>query len=381
MSKTVIENGRIVTPDHVLTRGDVVIDDGTISYVGPETTDDKFENKIDAEDRWVLPGIVDLHGDDLERHFAPRSEAEIDMETALLTCDRENIAAGVTTKFHALAFEYAPEKNRSVETCREAVATLESMDSLLCDARVHARCEISDSQAVRSVREIASNPLLEMISIMRHVPGEGQFDGLDEFKTRYSDGGQADRAAVDGLIEHRRSTDTDDCVSRIEHVLEIAHNRGISTASHDNETIESIEAMYEAGVDICEYPVTLEAAARAADLGMTTAMGAPNLVRGKSLWGNLNASEAIEEDVLDILCSDFHPYSLLNSVFVRTGEALPNRVNRVTAAPAAAVGLHDRGKLRPDNRGDIIIVDGPPQPSVTTAIVDGHEVFNAGLSA
>lgn len=58
------------------------------------------------------------------------------------------------------------------------------------------------------------------------------------------------------------------------------------------------------GAQISEFPVTFESAKRAKELGMMVSMGAPNVVRGKSSTGNLSAIEAIQEGLVDVLCSD-----------------------------------------------------------------------------
>jgi alpha-D-ribose 1-methylphosphonate 5-triphosphate diphosphatase len=107
-------------------------------------------------------------------------------------------------------------------------------------------------------------------------------------------------------------------------------------------------------------------------------MGGPNLVRGASLWGNLSAAEAIELNLVDVLCSDYHPASLLHAIFVETGEPLPVRVARVTSAPAAAVGLEDRGRLETGARADVIVVDPGNPPTIRRAFVGGEEVYREG---
>jgi alpha-D-ribose 1-methylphosphonate 5-triphosphate diphosphatase len=106
-------------------------------------------------------------------------------------------------------------------------------------------------------------------------------------------------------------------------------------------------------------------------------MGAPNLIRGGSQWGNLATADAIEAAVVDALVADYHPQSLLAAPFVDTGEPLPERVARVTRNPADAVGLEDRGRLVPGARADLIVVDAEPTPTVQRAIRRGRDVYRA----
>jgi len=110
-------------------------------------------------------------------------------------------------------------------------------------------------------------------------------------------------------------------------------------------------------------------------------MGAPNLVRGGSLWDNLSARDAIEAGVLDALCSDYHPASLLAAPFVDTGESLSTRVNRVTRNPADIAGLHDRGRIEIGARADLVVVDPTPTPTVERAFVAGSEVIRTDQGA
>ncbi|WP_235271305.1 amidohydrolase family protein [Halorubrum saccharovorum] len=110
-------------------------------------------------------------------------------------------------------------------------------------------------------------------------------------------------------------------------------------------------------------------------------MGAPNLVRGGSLWDNLGARDAIDDGLVDVLCADYHPPSLLAAPFVDTGEPLSTRVNRVTRNPAEAAGLDDRGRIEPGARADLIVVDPNGTPTVDRAFVAGTEAIRTDRTA
>ncbi len=108
----------------------------------------------------------------------------------------------------------------------------------------------------------------------------------------------------------------------------------------------------------------MPAARRAVDRGLVTALGAPNLVRGGSPWGNLDVASAIDAGIVDVLCSDYHPSSLLAAAVVETGEPMADRIRRITTNPADAVGLEDRGRLAAGCRADVIVVDPARVPTV-----------------
>src|SRR5690606_12178040 len=83
--------------------------------------------------------------------------------------------------------------------------------------------------------------------------------------------------------------------------------------------------------------------------GMAVLMGAPNVVRGGSHSGNISARELAESGHLDILSSDYIPFSLVQAAFhldrVVDGITLPEAVAMVSKNPAEAVGLTDRGAI------------------------------------
>jgi alpha-D-ribose 1-methylphosphonate 5-triphosphate diphosphatase len=212
---------------------------------------------------------------------------------------------------------------------------------------------------------------------MSHIPGKGQFRDVEAFLEYYRESTDHTVEEARERIERRDELSMATLRERVDRVLAAASDAGVVTASHDDEDPTEVERLAEAGVDISEYPITLETARRATELGMTTAMGAPNLVRGESQWGNLETREAIEAGVVDALVADYHPMSMLAGAFVDTGEPLADRVRRVTAAPASAAGLDDRGRIEPGARADLVVVDPEPTPSVTRAFVAGDARYRA----
>lgn len=366
--RVTVTNGRVVAPDRVVDGGTVVVEGDRIVEVGRESDALDESATVDARGGLVLPGFVDVHGDELERHLVPRPGARVPPATALVASDRANVATGITTKFHAVAFEEAPDEGRTVELAREVVDATEAHGgTLLADTRIHARCELGEDRSVGAVREAVDRDVVGLVSLMNHVPGRGQFDDAEQFDRRYTDGGQS--------VLERETVPTDRVGTSARAILRSARDAGVPAAVHDVDHVDQVGAYASAGVSICEYPVSLEAARAAARHGLVTAMGAPNLVRGGSLWDNLCAREAARAGVVDVLCTDYHPPSLLSAVLTDTGEPLPRRVARVTAAPADAVGLHDRGRLESGARADLLVVDPADPPTVRCAMVGGDVVL------
>ncbi|WP_336338455.1 alpha-D-ribose 1-methylphosphonate 5-triphosphate diphosphatase [Haloarcula brevis] len=374
--RTLISGGTVVTPTTDIENGTVAFADGKIVSVEAEShrTPD-----IDATGKYVLPGMVDLHGDDIERHLFPRAGERVDTGVALDRCDIANASAGVTTKYHAIAFEDVPEDNRSIELARRLADRIRGFDrdnGARVDNRLHTRCELTNEAAVEAVSaELRSGG--DLVSLVSHVPGAGQFAGENSLAQRYDLSGEAEETSIQTLQARRAAVSTAETRSRAKRITELARERNIPVASHDDETVSDVDSAAALGVDISEYPLSQRVARRATERDMAVAMGAPNVVRGGSLWDGPDAGQAIKNGLVDILCSDFRPQSLLGSVFVDTDEPLAERVARVSTAPAAVAGLYDRGRLERGARADIVIVDPDPVPSVARTFVAGDEVYRS----
>lgn len=372
-----IRNGRVVTPTDV-------IDDGSVTIAGTRIVDvsdgwrasPSRSRTIDAAGRIVMPGLVDLHGDDVEQHLHPRSGARVDVTTALSMADRVNVLTGITTKFHAIAFENAPDDDRTLAEAAELAREVDDRADTLGDARLHVRCELTE-ESVSAVESLSASVAVDLVSVMHHLPGDGQFD-REEFLNHYVEDRNWPTEHVTRTITDRESLSALDRRSLSERVADVAADAGVPLASHDDETRRDVDRMLGHGASISEFPITGEAARHAKNRGVTTVMGAPNLVRGGSLWDNLSAASAIDDGTVDVLCSDYHPQSLLTAPFVDTGEPLSTRVNRVTRNPAAAVGIHDRGRIEVGARADLLVVDPAWPPTVERVFVGGTEVLKAG---
>ena len=368
-----IRNATVVTPNRCLDDGRVIVTGDRIAQVGSTPDSDLPRSRtIDADGRLVMPGLIDLHGDDIEHHHSPRAGATVQPRTALTTADRTNLLNGITTKFHAIAFEEAPDDGRSLATAAALASEIGQAGYTLGDNRLHARCELSD-ESVTAVAEVIDSAGVDLLSVMHHAPGDGQYDD-ESFERHYLEDRNWSADGVARLARQRAAADPAVRDNRVERIVDLARRAGVPVASHDDESPAAVDRMADHGVTISEYPLTLDAISRADARGLTTVMGAPNLLRGGSLWDNLAADTAIEAGCVDVLCADYHPPSLLAAPFVDTGESLPTRVNRVTRNPADAVGLTDRGRIEAGARADLLVVDPEPTPTVEQVFVGGESV-------
>lgn len=366
--KTVLTNLQIVTPTEVF-RGSVVIENGRIHII--DTGVSTVAGTIDGEGDYLLPGLIDVHTDNLERHFAPRpAVAWPSAIGAVLAHDRDMFGAGITTVYDAISFgdyESGGARREMIVKSIESLDTARSHDLLKADHFLHFRCEVSDRSALEIFEAHADHPRLRLVSLMDHTPGQGQWSDLAIYRAfrRKKNGRVWSDAEFDAYIDQRRTDREIYSKPQREAIRRAATARGIPLASHDDTTLGDVDRAHDEGVAISEFPTTLAAAEQARAQGMKIVMGGPNVVLGRSHSGNVGASELASKGLLDALTSDYVPTSLLEAAFVLAGSGmpLPQAVATVTATPAAMLGLGDRGRIAPGLRADLLrvrLVEGQP---------------------
>jgi alpha-D-ribose 1-methylphosphonate 5-triphosphate diphosphatase len=158
-----------------------------------------------------------------------------------------------------------------------------------------------------------------------------------------------------------------------------AQERRIAVASHDDDTAEKMDFLKSMHVTISEFPITHEVVKRAAENGIYTVFGAPNVLLGGSHSGNLAAAAAVTQTIGGILCSDYYPAGLLYSVFIlnRTYHVpLPACFVLTSLNPAKALGTEkDYGSLAVGKKADFLIIKDGELPCITEVYMDGRSVL------
>jgi alpha-D-ribose 1-methylphosphonate 5-triphosphate diphosphatase len=207
---------------------------------------------------------------------------------------------------------------------------------------------------------------------MDHTPGQRQFTTLDAFRAYYQGKTGMSDESLDKFVAQRQARAESTAVANRRTISEVCRARGIALASHDDATAEHVDEAIELGVTIAEFPTTVAAAIASHAAGMKVLMGAPNIVRGGSHSGNIAARELAVSGHLDVLSSDYFPFSLLHSVFVMgeavEGFSMPDAVALVSSNPAAAAGLTDRGAIAPGRRADLVQVHMDHEVPVVRAV-------------
>jgi alpha-D-ribose 1-methylphosphonate 5-triphosphate diphosphatase len=361
MSELIASNAQIVTRDEVI-RGDLVVRDGRIAAIEPAARSSAAASAVDFAGDYLLPGLIELHTDNLEHAATPRPAVRWPALSAVVTHDAQMAASGITTVYDAIAvgdIQRGGDRLARLDAMIEAVTKAQQGGMLRAEHRLHLRCELSHSRLKEIIAELAEHPLIGLMSLMDHTPGQRQFVTMEQYKVYYQGKYQLSDAELATFVAERKRDQELYAQSNREAVIATARARSVKLASHDDATPAHVAEAVEAGVAIAEFPTTLEAAQAARAATIFVVGGAPNVVRGSSHSGNASARDLARAGLLDILSSDYVPVALLQAAFVLHHDldfALPAAVATVSANPATAVGLNDRGVLAPGLRADLVRV-------------------------
>ncbi len=369
--ETAFTNARIVTRDAVFT-GRVVVRDGIIAAV--DAGADGLPGALDLDGDHLLPGLIELHTDNLERHFEPRPNVLWPSPlAAVLGHDAQVAAAGITTVLDAVCVGEYRDGGKRRYILNESIAAIKQAlreDLLRIDHLLHLRCEVADPLVVEMFEPYSTESMVQLVSIMDHTPGQRQWRDLAVFRRFYRGEGRSD-ADIDAMVAQGEDYQARYALKHRVEIVKRCRDRGIPLASHDDETEDQVREAAADGMVMSEFPTTMAAAAHARHHGLGVIMGAPNVVRGGSHSGNVSAGELARADLLDCLSSDYVPVSLLHAAFLLHDTLhlpLPEAVAKISANPARLVGLDDRGEIAPGRRADLIRVRKSHGQPVVTAV-------------
>ncbi len=391
----VIRNGIIVQPDRLLFGYEVVVEGDRIAAIQRQGTldaEDKDAGIIDAHGGYVVPGLVDIHSDYIETVISPRPTVLMDFPTALFEAERELLAHGITTMFHSLSaygrdfMEVKPVRQwENTEKIMALVAhakRTEGRNAHLIRHRLHLRLEIDNVNLVEQVERHLRAGEIDELSFMDHTPGQGQYRDMEIWRKSMRGGREVTPEEAAELARIQQDAPKLS-FEQLKYLADLAHEQGIALASHDDDSIEKLDLMAELGCTISEFPISQEVAAEAARRGMSTVMGTPNILLGKSHSGNLSAREAVRAGVASCLCSDYYPTAMLQSAFVLHHDfklPLEQAFAMLTINPARAVKIDGEiGSLEEGKTADILVVREVEEgqrsyPVITATLVDGRVV-------
>ncbi|WEK48735.1 MAG: alpha-D-ribose 1-methylphosphonate 5-triphosphate diphosphatase [Candidatus Kaistia colombiensis] len=379
-----IENASLVLPDRVVEKGWVAVVDGKIAEIGEGNAP---ERGLDFAGDYLVPGLVELHTDHLEAHFAPRPHVRWHALSSVMAYDAQIAAAGITTVFDSLRAGSDADSisiGTDLAVLASAIEAARATGHLRVDHRTHLRCEIACGDVIEHVEAYAALYPVHMMSLMDHTPGQRQFKDLETWRRYYMRKKPMTDEAANSFIANRLELHANNAGPNRLKLVTIAGKAGAVLASHDDATEAHAAEAVGNGVALAEFPTTIEAAVALNQAGISVMMGGPNVVRGGSHSGNVAAEELARAGVLDILSSDYVPASLLMSAFELPRRIpsidLASAIRTVTQTPARATGLADRGALEAGLRADLVRVhvsgrdSESPTPIVRRVWREGHRV-------
>jgi alpha-D-ribose 1-methylphosphonate 5-triphosphate diphosphatase len=357
-AETVLHNARIVLADEIV-EGSLVLRDGFIAGIEAGTS----RTGEDMGGDYIIPGLVELHTDHLEGHYAPRPKVRWNPIAAVLAHDAQVATAGITTVLDALRVgmdEDADLTSADIRKLADAIEDSVQQDRLRADHFIHLRCEVSAPDCLTAFANFDGDERVRLASLMDHAPGQRQFVNLETYAYYYQRKLKLTDRDFKAFCEKRMGESARNSAPNRAVIAAACHERGIVLASHDDATIGHVGEAIEQGVRVAEFPTTEEAARASKEAGLGVLMGAPNVMRGASHSGNVSARTLASDGLLDILSSDYIPFSLIQSAFflgdVVEGISLPQAVAMVSKNPAEAVGLTDRGVIEQGRRADLVRV-------------------------
>ncbi len=359
-TETILANAMLVLPTETL-RGQVRLLDGQISDIAEGTT--VPPGAVDCEGDLVLPGLIELHTDNLERHIEPRPKVNWPHAAAIIAHDAELASVGITTVFDALRVGSVVSNAKAnygeyARALADEILDLRDQEALKISHFLHLRAEVCSETLIEELDKFGPEDRIGIVSLMDHTPGARQFRDMSKLKEYYV--GKHGISDADWDAHVARQLDLKNRFGAAHEAAAVAAARryGAVLASHDDTEPEHVQRSAEHGAHFAEFPTTIEAARACQDHGILVMMGAPNLIRGGSHSGNVAAQDLAEAGLLDIVSSDYVPSSLLSAA-LRLGDLWGDTargIATVTAAPADAAGLTDRGRLSPGARADLIRV-------------------------
>jgi alpha-D-ribose 1-methylphosphonate 5-triphosphate diphosphatase len=379
MTETILANATLVLPTETLL-GQLRLVDGRIADIAAGSG--VPQGAEDCGGDLVLPGLIELHTDNLERHIEPRPKVDWPHAAAIIAHDAELASVGITTVFDALRVGSVVSNAKAnygeyARVLADEILGLRSEGALKISHFLHLRAEVCSETLVEELAKFGPEDRIGIVSLMDHTPGERQFRDLTQLRKYVMGKHGFSEAEFDVHVATQRALSARHGAVHEAAAVAAARRYGAVLASHDDTDVSHVVRSAEHGAHLAEFPTTAEAARACTDHGIKVMMGAPNLIRGGSHSGNVAARDLAEAELLDIVSSDYVPSSLLSAALMLSDiwGSTARGIATVTSAPAQAVGLVDRGRLEPGARADVVRVRRlGPAGAVRSVWVEGRRV-------
>ena len=377
----IINNVRLIL-ENELVAGSLEMHDGLIASFSE--TPSRQPGALDGEGGYLLPGLVELHTDNLDKFFAPRPKVDWPAHSAMSSHDALMVASGITTVLDAIGVGDVRDGGHRLDNLSKMIDAIRDSNRKglnRAEHRLHLRCELPHHTTLPLFEALMGTPELSLVSLMDHSPGQRQYASLEKYREYYQGKYALSDQQMDAFEQEQLTLAAQWSQPNRQAIAALCRTRHIAIASHDDATEAHVEESHGVGSAIAEFPTTLAAARASRARGMQILMGAPNIVRGGSHSGNVAAWALAVEGLLDILSSDYYPASLLDAAFrlaadERNPLALPQAVALVTRNPARALGLADRGAIAEGRRADLVLAHTDHgHPHIRHVWAQGRQVY------
>ena len=377
----IVNNVRLILEQEVVA-GSLEMRDGLIASFSE--TPSRQPGALDGEGAYLLPGLVELHTDNLDKFFTPRPKVDWPAHSAMSSHDALMVASGITTVLDAIGVGDVRDGGHRLDNLSKMINAIRDSNRKglnRAEHRLHLRCELPHPTTLPLFEALMATPELSLVSLMDHSPGQRQYASLEKYREYYQGKYALNDRQMDAFEREQLTLAAQWSQPNRQATSALCRTRHIAIASHDDATEAHVDESHAVGSAIAEFPTTLEAARASRDRGMQILMGAPNIVRGGSHSGNVAAWELAAEGLLDILSSDYYPAALLDAAFrlaadERNALALPQAVGLVTRNPARALGLADRGLIAEGRRADLVLAHTDHgHPHIRHVWTQGRQVY------
>jgi len=268
---------------------------------------------------------------------------------------------------------------RGAANARAILAAIEELKPrLAADTKFHLRHETYNLAAEPEVVDWLGERRIGALAFNDHLPTQ---DNLAKRPAKL--GQMVARSGVTHkefvtLVERLRG-DGAEVPHSIGRLAKEANAHGVALLSHDDASPQTRHWFRALGCRVSEFPMTIDTARDAAAVGDQIVLGSPNVMRGGSHLGWVNASDMIAQGLCSVLASDYYyPAPLVAAFRLAADGVVPfaQAWRLVSGAPAHAVGLDDRGSIARGRRADLILVDASTdrRPRVVGVMAAGRMV-------
>ena len=382
MYPILLKNGLIVTEKDVLVEHSILIKNGIIDQIilNSKMIHDKGFTTVDCKNCYIMPGLIDIHSDSIEKIIVPRKGTKFSVGHALYDIDRQMISQGITSIYHSMTMA-----NTSICNNRRTIKPddvfhlcnlINKNTDLLINHRVHIRLELNTLDVVDDLVQYIKEGRVHELSFMDHTPGQGQYRDIKEFEKvinqQYGEISEDKKKEIINICKRKRKLDR----NQIQILIKSSLEHGVAMAYHDVESREQVDWMVKNSINICEFPLNDDMAKYAMQRKLFCVVGSPNIIMGRSQYNNASAVDLLMNNWANVISSDYFSSSLLESIFILNrlyNISLPTAVGFATINPAAALGISEKqGSIAEGKKADIIIVDSLAEfPRVNMSIING----------